>query len=165
LAGFVLFFAISRIICKGRLTPLSVLGAKNSDIYWILLLAAIQFSVISIFLYDRSSIESYSRIFLLLGHISIALIFWPIIESVLYLGMMLIPTIRIVGIVKGAILISLLQALSHFNHNPFEMVLNFTLFGLLGCCLYLKTKRIIVPLLLHSAINFFVLLHDLKFLG
>jgi membrane protease YdiL (CAAX protease family) len=150
---------------KRRLMPLSALGAKSSDIYWILLFNAIQFVVLLILLYDRSSIESYSRVFLLLGYISLALIFWPIIESVLYLGMMFMPTSRIVGLVKGAVLISLLQALSHFNHNSIEMVINFTLFGLLGCYFYIKTKRIIVPLLLHSAINFFVLLHDLKFLS
>jgi membrane protease YdiL (CAAX protease family) len=165
LAGFVLFFAIKKIMGKRRLMPLNVLGAKSSDIYWILLFTAIQFGVVLILLYDRSSIESYSRVLLFLGHISLALIFWPIIESVLYLGMMFIPTSRIVGLVKGAILISLLQALSHFNHNSIEMVINFALFGLLGCYFYIKTKRIIVPLLLHSAINFFVVLHDMKFLS
>ena len=162
LAGFVLLFAIKKIMGKRRILSLSVLGAKSSDVYWILLFTAIQFSVLSIFLYDRNSIESYNRVFWMLGHFSIALIFWPIIESVLYLGMMFIPTIRIVGIVKSAILISLLQALSHFNYSLAEVVVNFTIFGLLGCYLYIKSKRIIVPLLLHSAINFFVLLRDIK---
>ena len=163
LAGFVLFFAIKKIMGRRRILSLSVLGAKNSDVYWILLFTAIQFCVLSIFLYDRNSIASYSRVFWMLGHFSVALIFWPIIESVLYLGMMFIPTIRIVGLVKSAVLISLLQALSHFNYNLTEMVINFTLFGLLGCYLYIKSRRIIVPLLFHSTINFFVLLRDIRF--
>jgi membrane protease YdiL (CAAX protease family) len=163
LAGTVLFFAIKRIMGKRRLIPLNVLGAKSSDIYWILLFITFQFGVMLILLYDTVSIESYSRVFLMLGQISLTLIFWPIIESVLYLGMMFIPASRIVGIVKGAIIISLLQTLSHFNHNPIEMAINFALFGLLGCYLYIKTKRIVIPLLLHSAINFFVLLRDINF--
>jgi len=165
LAGFVLFFAVKKIMGKRRISSLGVIGAKSSDIYWILLFTTIQFSVLSIILYSRNSIEYDNHVFGMLGHFSITLIFWPIIESVLYLGMMFIPAIRIVGLVKSAVLISLLQALSHFNHSSIEMVINFALFGLMGCYLYIKSKRIIVPLLLHSAINFFVLLRDIKFFG
>jgi membrane protease YdiL (CAAX protease family) len=128
------------------------------------MLVAIQFTVLSIILYSRNPSADYNRVLWMLGHFSITLIFWPIIESVLYLGMMFIPTIRIVGIVKSAVLISLLQALSHLNYNSIEVVINFVLFGLLGCYLFIKSKRIIVPLLFHSVINFFVLLREIKFL-
>lgn len=165
LAGFILFFAVKKIMRKRRILSLSVIGAKSSDIYWILSLIAIQFSLLSVTLYSRNSVADDSRVFWMIGHLSITLIFWPIFESVLYLGMMFIPTSRIVGLLKSAVLISLLQALSHFNHNLIEVVINFTLFGLLGCYLYIKSKRLIVPLLLHSAINFFVLLRDIELFG
>jgi membrane protease YdiL (CAAX protease family) len=165
LAGFILFLAIKKIMVKKRISPLSSIGAKSSDIYWVLSLIAIQFSLLSVILYSRNWVGGGSHVFWMLGHFSITLIFWPIFESVFYLGMMFIPTTRIVGLVKGAFLISLLQALSHFNYNSIEVVINFALFGLLGCYLYIKSKRIIVPLSLHSAINFFVLLRSIKFFG
>lgn len=164
LAASVLFFAVKIILGKRKILSLNVIGAKGSDIYWLLMLVAIQFTVLSIILYSRNPSADYNRVLWMLGHFSITLIFWPIIESVLYLGMMFIPTIRIVGIVKSAVLISLLQALSHLNYNSIEVVINFVLFGLLGCYLFIKSKRIIVPLLFHSVINFFVLLREIKFL-
>ena len=163
LAGFILIFALKRIMRKWKILSISVIGAKSSDIYWIIALGAIQFSLLSVILASRNSVSVDSRFFLMLGHFSITLICWPILESVLYLGMMFIPTIRIVGLVKSAVLISLLQALSHFSYNSMDVAINFALFGLLGCYLYIKSKRIIIPLLLHSIINFFVLLRDIKF--
>lgn len=163
LAGFILFLAVKKIMRKRRILSLSVIGAKSSDIYWILVLIAFQFSLLLVILYSRNSVVDDSRVFWMLGHFSITLIFWPVFESVLYFGMMFIPTIRIVGLVKSAVLVSLLQALSHFNHNSMEVVINFTLFGLLGCYLYIKSKRIIVPLLFHSLFNFVVLLRGINF--
>jgi membrane protease YdiL (CAAX protease family) len=164
LAGLILFFATKKIMDKRKILSISAIGAKSFDIIWIVLFTAVQFCVLSIFLlYEKNSIESYSRIVRLFGHFSITLVFWPIIESVLYLGMMLIPTTRRVGVVNGVFIISLLQALSHFNDSTIDTVMNFTLFGLIGCYLFIKTRRIIVPLLLHSAINFFVLLRELRF--
>ena len=163
LAGSVLLFAVKLIMGKRRILSLKVIGAKSSDIYWLLILIAIQYSVLSVILYSRNSAADDSRILWMFGHFSITLIFWPIIESVLYLGMMFIPTIRILGLVKSVVLVSLLQALLHFNYNAMDVIMNFILFGLLGCYLYIKSKRIIVPLLLHSVINFLVLLHDIDF--
>jgi membrane protease YdiL (CAAX protease family) len=162
LAGSFLFFGAKIIMGKRSVFSLKVIGAKRSDLYWLLILIVIQYSVLSGIFYSRYSAADVSRIFWILGHFLITLIFWPVIESVLYLGMMFIPTIRIVGLVKSAVLISLLQALSHFNYNSTEGVVIFTLFGVLGCYLYIKSKRIIVPLLLHSVINFFVILRGIK---
>jgi membrane protease YdiL (CAAX protease family) len=162
LAGSVLFFGAKIIMGKRKVLSLKVIGAKSFDLYWLLILIAIQYSVLSVVLYSGNSVADDSRIFWILGHFSITLIFWPVIESVLYLGMMFIPTIRIVGLVKSAVLISLLQALSHFNYNSTEGVIYFTIFGLLVCYLYIKSKRIVVPLLVHSSINFLVLMRDLK---
>jgi membrane protease YdiL (CAAX protease family) len=166
LAVFILFFAAKKITDKRKILSISAIGAKSSDIIWILLFTSIQFCALSIFLlYEKNSIESYSHVIRLFGHFSIALVFWPIIESVLYLGMMLIPTTRRVGVVNGIVIISLLQALSHFNDNTIDTILNFTFFGLIGCYLYIKIRRIIVPLLLHSAINFLILLREIKLLS
>jgi membrane protease YdiL (CAAX protease family) len=163
LAGAIVFFAAKKIMARRRIMPLKGIGARSSDLYWLLLLIAIQYGILSVFLYSKNFGVNSSSIPLILLHYSIILVFWPVIESVFYLGMMFIPTSRIVGLVKSAILISLLQALSHFNYSSTEVVVNFTIFGLLGCYLYIKSKRIIVPLLMHSSINFLVLIRELKF--
>jgi membrane protease YdiL (CAAX protease family) len=157
LAGSILILA-AKIIMGGRkiLSP-EVIGAKNFDLYWLAILIAIQYSILLICLYSKNSESGSISIFWMLGYFSITLIFWPIIETVFYLGMMLIPTSRMFGLIKGAILISSLQALSHFNYNSVEVVITFIIFGLLGSYLYIKSKRIIVPLLVHSLINFLVL--------
>jgi len=75
--------------------------------------------------------------------------------------MMFIPVSRLVGLKAGAVLVSLLRILIHFNYNIQELMTNFALLGLLGCYLYIKTKRIIAPLILHSFINFFVSLREI----
>jgi membrane protease YdiL (CAAX protease family) len=162
LAISILFFAAKKTIGRNRILSLKVIGAKSTDLYWLLILIATQCSILFVYFYNRNSALDCSRIFLMLGYSSITLVFWPVIESVFYLGMMFIPTSRIVGLVKSAILVSLLQTLSHFSYNLPEMIINFTLFGLLGCYLYIKSKRIIVPILVHSSINFLVLIRDIK---
>lgn len=163
LAGFILFFTTKIVMGRRRVFSLKVIGGKSSDLYWLLLLIVIQYSILSFFLFNRNSASHHGYIFWMLGYFSITLVFWPVIESVFYLGLMFIPTSRNVGLLKSAVLISLLQALSHFNYNLSEVAINFILFGLLGCYLYIKSKRIIVPLLVHSSINFLVLMRDLKF--
>jgi membrane protease YdiL (CAAX protease family) len=162
LAGFILFFSAKKTLSKRKLLSLKVIGAKITDIYLLLILIFIQYSILLVYLYNRNSELDYSRILIMLGYFSITLIFWPVIESVFYLGMMFIPTSRLVGLMKSAILISLLQALSHFYYNLPEVIINFLIFGLFGCFLYIKSKRIILPLMVHSSINFLLLLRDIK---
>ena len=164
LAGLALFLAAKIIIGKRKLLWFRVIGARNSDLYWFLFFIAFEYGFLLFFLFSINQSSNHIRILLMLGYFSITLVFWPVIESVLYLGMMFIPTSRIVGLVKSAILISLLQALSHLDYKLTELFINFSIFGLLSCFLYIKSKRIIVPLLLHSCINFFILLRDLNFL-
>ena len=162
LAGFALLLAAKIISHKHHLMWFRAIRAIKSDLYWLLILIASEYSFLLFFSIKQSS--DHIRIFLLLGYFSITLVFWPVIESVLYLGMMFIPTSRIVGLINSAILISLLQALSHLDHRLAEMLINFSIFGLLSCFLYFKSKRIIIPILLHSLINFFILMRDLNFL-
>jgi len=162
LTGSILFFYAKRIMSGKGIFSFETIGAKSFDLYWLSILFAIQCGILSVILYNKFPIEEYSHIIWLLVYFSITLFFWPVIETVLYLGMLLIPTGRIIGLVKSAILISLLQALSHFDHNPPELLINFLIFGLLGCYLYIKSKRIIVPLMVHSSINFFILIRDLN---
>jgi membrane protease YdiL (CAAX protease family) len=162
LAGSILFFAAKKTIGKRGVLSLKVIGAKSTDLYWLLVLIAIQYIILLVYLFNGNSALDYTRILMMLGYFSITLIFWPVIESVFYLGMMFIPTSRLVGLIKSAILISLLQALSHFYYNLPEVAINFTIFGLFGCFLYIKSKRIILPLMVHSSINFLVLIQDIK---
>ena len=162
LAGSILMFAAKMTLGRRGIKSLKVIGAKSSDLYWLLILIAIQYSILLVSLYNKNFAADQTRIPWILLYFSIILLFWPAIESVFYLGMMLIPTSRIVGLIKSAVLISLLQALSHFNYSSAEVLVNFSIFGLLGCYLYIKSKRIIVPLLVHSSINFLILMRDLK---
>jgi membrane protease YdiL (CAAX protease family) len=75
--------------------------------------------------------------------------------------MMFIPTSRILGLLNGAVLVSLLRTVIHFGNNLPVLAISFIM-GLLGCYLYIKIKRILVPLLLHSSFNFFVLMQELS---
>jgi len=162
LTGFILFSAVKIILGKRKVSSIKVIGAKKTDLYWLLILITIQYTILLIYLYSRNSSLNPGLVILNFGYFSITLVFWPVIESVLYLGMMFIPTSRVAGLMRGAILISLLQTLSHFQYNISEMAVNFTIFGLLGCYLYIKSKRIIVPLIIHSSINFLVLIRDIN---
>lgn len=161
LAGAVLFVATKLIIFKRRLS-LNVIGFKKRDVYWFLILVAIQFSILIFLFFTGKITEQCNGVLWPIVYFSIILVFGPVIEEVFYLGMMFIPTSRIVGLKTGAVLVCLLQALVHFDHNAAELATNFGIFGLLGCYLYIKTKGILVPLLVHSSINFFVLLRDLN---
>ena len=161
LAGSVLLFATKMIIGRRRLSVLKVIGAKNSDLYWIAILISLQYTILLVLFFRGNSVSDPVPTLWMLGYFPVTLIFWPVIESVFYLGMMFIPTSRIVGLLKGAVLISLLQALSHFEYSLSEVVTNFSVFGLLGCYLYIKSERIIVPLLVHSSINFLILMRDI----
>lgn len=160
LVGFILFVPVILIIYKRRLA-FTVLGFKKCDVYWFLIFFVIQFSILIVLLFVVKSPKSYSHTLWGLSLISITIVFWPIIEEVLYLGIMFIPVSRLVGLKAGAVLVSLLRTLVHFNNNIPELMTNFALFGLLGCYLYIKAKRIIVPVILHSFINFFVSLREI----
>ena len=163
LAGFILYIAAKIIICKKRRLSLKVIGIKTNDVYWYVILIAIQFSIFTaVLFFGGKGIKDYSYAFWLLADIPITLVFSPVIEEVFYLGMMFIPTSRIVGLKTSAVLVSLSHALVHFDHNAPEVAINFVIFGLLGCYLYIKTKRIVVPLLVHSSINFLLLMRDVN---
>jgi membrane protease YdiL (CAAX protease family) len=157
LSCFTIFLAASLILKIKNLISLEIIGAKSFDLYWLAMIIVLQYSLLY-FLYGNNS----KSIFMMFGYYSITLVFWPIIESLLYLGMMFIPIVRMVGLLKGAVLVSLLLSLSHFNYSPAGVIVTFSIFGLLGCYLYIKTKRIIIPLLVHSSINCFVLIRDVS---
>jgi membrane protease YdiL (CAAX protease family) len=161
--SFLIIF-LRRISSEITLTSLEIIGAQKSDLYYLLILIIIQNCILIILLLQNNAAFNFHRIIFILGYFSITLVFWPVIESIFYLGMMFIPVSRIVGLIQGAILVSFLQTLSHFSYNLEELVQNFILFGLLGCYLYIKCKRIIVPVLLHSSINFLSLLKDIRVL-
>ena len=110
LAGSILFFVSRIIMGRRRISSLRAIGAKSSDLYWLIILIAIQYSILIVFLYSGNSISEHMRIVWMLGYFSITLVFWPVIESVFYLGMMFIPPSRIVGLIKSAVLISLLYS-------------------------------------------------------
>lgn len=164
LAGSVVFFAINVIIYKKSELSLEVIGAKTSDIYWVLIFIGIQLCVLVGFVLSKQVADNdYSQIFLVFATVPITFIFWPIIEEVFYQGMMFIPTSRIIGLKNSAIIISLLKSLAHFNYGVVELAINFFVFGLLSCYLYIKTRGILAPIILHSSINFLILIRDLKF--
>jgi len=158
-AGVILFTTLRRVVSKQN-GSMKVIGLKKNDIYYFIAVAAIQIVALGVLLHKNSI--KFIHIPFLLSYFSIPLICWPVIEEVYYRGMLYIPTSRKVGLLVGAILISLLQALIHFDQDTPALTINFTVLGLFGCYLYIKTRRIIVPLLLHSSLNFFVLLRDLK---
>lgn len=161
-AGFILCFGIRIVIFKRKLS-LYVIGLGNVHIFIFVIFILIQYAVL-IGLFAGRSIQDYNLFIWSLTYYSVVLVLWPVIEEVLYLGMIFIPTSRKVGLLSGAVLVSLLQTLPHFNHDLAALIKNFALFGLLGCYLYIRTRGILVPLLLHSSANFFALLRDLNFI-
>jgi len=158
--GFILLVAARIIITKKRGLPLYVIGFKTFDVYWFLMLIVIQYITLIAFFYEKV-MQDYSLVTWFFVYISIMLVFWPVIEETFYLGMMFIPTSRILGLLNGAVLVSLLRTVIHFGNNLPALAISFIM-GLLGCYLYIKIKRILVPLLLHSSFNFFVLMRELN---
>ena len=136
-----------------------MIGYKNSDAWWFALLVVMEYGMLIAVFHDKA-LQKPGVAMWFFSYLSIILVFWPLIEEVFYLGMLFIPTTRVVGLIKGAVLVSLLGALIHFGHRAPSLALNF-LMGLLGCYLYVKTRRILVPLLVHSGLNFIMLMRDL----
>ena len=163
LGGFILYVGIKIIISKKKLS-LKVIGLKPSYIFWFLTFILIQYIILFAF-FSGKAIQDFSLFIWSLAYFSIVLAIWPIIEEFFFLGMLFIPTSRKVGIVTGAVIVSLLQTLVHFNHTAAELAINFVTYGLLACYLYIKTRGVLAPVLLHSLLNFFVLLRDLKFIS
>ena len=158
LAMFALFLGIKKVIFRRKLS-LQVVGLKFSYFLWFLILVAVQYAILVTFVPDKN-IGNFEIIWPFI-YFSSVLILWPIIEEVFFLGMLYIPTSRRIGLIKGAFFVSLLNTLMHFNHTIFELPINLVIV-LLGCFLYIKTKGILVPLLLHSSLNFLTLLRELK---
>lgn len=159
IAGAILFAMVRRVVMK-QSGSIKVIGIKKNDIYYFAIVGAIQIVALMVLLHKNGI--KFIHFPFLLSYLAIPLICWPVIEEMYYLGMLYIPTSRKVGLLAGAILISLLQALTHFHQDIPALAINFTVFGLFGCYLYIKTRRIIVPLLLHSSLNFFVSLRELQ---
>jgi len=159
-AVFILLVAARIIINKKRGLTLYVIGFKIFDVYCFVILIVIQYSTLTAFFHEKV-MQNYGPVSWFFAYISIMLVFWPVIEEAFYLGMMFIPTSRILGLVNGAVFVSLLRTVIHFGNNLPALAISFVM-GLLGCYLYIKIKRIMVPILLHSSFNFFVLMRDLN---
>jgi len=159
IAGLILLLSIKLIILKKKIS-IEVIGLKTSHIFWFIIFFIIQYLILIIFCISKF-IQNYNLLIWSLIYFSTVLIIWPTIEVVFFLGMVFIPTSRKVGLLLAAVLISLLQSLYHFNLNAPALIINFLLVGILACYFYLKTKGILVPLLLHSSLNFFILFRDL----
>jgi membrane protease YdiL (CAAX protease family) len=157
--GAILFTTLRHVVSKQN-GLMKAIGLKKNDIYYFIAVGLIQIVAVAILLHKNRI--KFVYIPFLLSYVSITLICWPVIEEVYYRGMLYIPTSRKVGLLTGAILISMLQVLPHFWQDIPALAINFTVFGLFGCYLYIKTRRIIVPVLLHSSLNFFVTLRELQ---
>jgi len=156
----VLLFFIRNIIFKRRLS-LDSIGFKRSYVYWFIALISAQYSILLGFFVIKTNKEFFLFVWPLIYY-SVVLIIWPLVEELLYRGLIFIPTSRKIGLLTGAILVSFLQAISHFNHSPTKIIMNFTIFGIFNCYLYVRTRGILVPLLLHSSFNFVVLVRNLE---
>lgn len=160
-AAFLLFFLIRRLIFRRKLS-ITVTGLKRSQVFWFIIFLGIQYTILITLFWGKSNV--YALIWLL-TYLSVDLIIWPVTEEMFFLGMVFIPTSRKVGLIPAAIVVSLLQFLYHFDFNTTALIIAFMIWGLLKCYLYLKTKGILIPLLLHSLLNFFATLRDLHFIS
>ncbi len=81
----------------------------------------------------------------------VALVLGPVLEEVIYRGMVYSPYRRKYGRAKAVIITSVFFAMAHFALPSF-------LFSLLLTALYEKTESIIPPIIAHSAHNLLVIL-------
>lgn len=157
--GIIVFIGIKiTVINKGL--KVNVIGTKNSDFYWIIITFTIQYVIINYYFIAKLFEKDLSRFFLLSGSVFFSNIFYPIVEECLILGLMFVPTCRIAGTPFGIVLISILRASAHFGYNFNQLLYNVIIFGIIGSFLYLKSKRLIAPILYHSWINFFITIRD-----
>lgn len=159
LTGIILFVSVIKIIVRKGNLSVKVIGFELSDIYLFTICNIIIYSII-IFVLASKRPEQFNNVIFLMLNAFMIITFWPIVEDVFYLGMMLIPTSRITGLKCGAILVSLSSVLAHYHYGIANIVMNF-LIVLFTCYLYVRTEKIIFPIMFHSLINSFVLLRDL----
>lgn len=162
LAGSVVLLITIRFLLgeKKKRLP-EVIGFNARDVYWFSGLVIVEYVALVAILLGRNGDQYFYALLLPAVYLSMTIIFWPIIEDVFFLGMMFIPVSRTVRLAIGAVLVSLLRTIPHFAQNGPQLLLTFLIFGLLGCYLYIRSGRIVVPLVLHSGINFAVIVRKL----
>lgn len=160
LAALILFLTIKKVIIHKRQLSYKVIGLKSYDIYIYLIVIFASYGMIIGIILANDKIHSYSGIFHTTLYAFTVIGLWPIIEDIFYIGIMLIPTSRTTGVTIGAVIVSLSRTLAHFHYGP-KAILTNGILALLGCYLYIKLKRILAPVLLHSLVNSALLLRDL----
>lgn len=158
----IMLFVLGRtIIIKDRNLSVKVIGLRSSDIYVFILFNLVLYFILFILISDTKNPEAISHVILPMLNAVMIVTIWPALEGLFYLGMMFIPTCRIAGLKLGAILVALSSVLAHYHYGLANIFINL-LIVLFYCYLYFKTKRILFPVLLHSLVNFFILLRDLS---
>ena len=142
---------------KGKV---SVLGVQSADLYWIIICFVLQHGIFTHYFIRKLGDIDLIRFTLLSAYNFFSNILSPIIEEYLISGLMLIPACKIFGLAAGVISVSILRALTHLNYNSIQLFSNFIVFGIIGSYLYLRTKRLVIPIIYHSLLNFLITLRD-----
>jgi membrane protease YdiL (CAAX protease family) len=156
----VILFAIIRHFAEKKSGFLKLVCLNKTHIYYFIAFILLQFVAVGTLLY-KNNID-LTRITYILSFSSVVVVFAPIIEEVYFKGMLFIPTCRKAGIFFGALLISSLQTLVHFTSTLPQLLVIFFILGLLGSYLFIRTRKIIAPLFLHSTFNFIVLMREIN---
>lgn len=159
--GLVAWFYIIPI--KREKQSIESIGMKLKDGYLLMVINSILlFLILGIIGYNEPSVFTYKTAIVMLTAF-LVVSFWPVLEEVFYLGIMYIPLSRILGLLFGAVLVSLSSAFAHYHYDLENILMNSVVMAF-GCFVYVKTRRLIWPIVMHSLLNSFVLLRDLNYI-
>jgi membrane protease YdiL (CAAX protease family) len=170
IAAFALF-----VIRRGSISIKAFVGKCPRDYNWwpILFLAvaglAYSLGAATVFWYPVAKYlpevhEELQNIYLegsTLGFFILAVIVAPIVEEVVFRGLLFSRMTEKWGMNRGVIISSFVFCIVHFDLNPIGRLV----LGIIACVLYVRTRTLVVPMVFHALNNFIVFLLMLLGLG
>ncbi len=153
------------VMLRARLSPRSLVGSVPPRYnWWPIIFMAIglifySLGAIAVLAYPIAKLDSElvteliwespseSRLSFLISGVVLA----PLIEETIFRGLLFGRLTEKWGMIRGMIGSSLIFGLLHFDP------IGAFVFGMVACVLYVKTRTLLVPMILHSLYNFLVL--------
>ena len=159
-------FWITFVVGRGNISLRSLIGEFPKAYNWwpilLMTVAGLIYSIGSstVLTYPIAKYlpELYQDIFLipfsqsLIGSFILVVILAPLIEEIVFRGLIFTRLTKKWGMIRGMITSSLIFGLLHF---PLDPIGAFT-FGVVACVLYVRTKTLVVPITLHALHNFII---------
>jgi membrane protease YdiL (CAAX protease family) len=158
----ILLVWIYKVLLRKQDETIKAIGINSGDFLLLMLFnIVIYFALISILLLTKKATPGASVFGLVLTSLFMTVTFWPILEDVFYLGILYIPTSRIIGLGYGAVFVSVSCAVSHYHYGLENLMMKGVMMAF-SCYIFVKSERLVFPIGLHSLTNSIVFWRDLN---